>query len=278
QFGITNFALQICGWLLVTIFIGAPVLVYLLDAQLGSRIPRLCKNRFFSGLVRFLRRISGLAYPRRLVLPVQLTLQSNTRPFVVLATIVFSLIAIVVIGQTSENAWREFTISDEFSYLDSAQVAEGFRSTYYEDIPSSLDQLRGWPRVDSFNQKGSFVSLFLPYQPLRDNLLLDQMCKRTDQTTARNDCVRNLWSVSIEGVPVPMSNFLPAERADIRMRGLIGLVPMKGLEPGLRTISVIWNPNVADDATPIDDRFSQATFTYDIPIAFAPEYELSIDH
>lgn len=277
RFGVTNSAMGIGSMVLLVVFVGAPILVYLLDAQLASRIPRLGESRFYSGLIGFLRRIAGLAYPQRLVLPVQLTLQSNTRPFVVFAGIALSIVAIVVIGNTSTAAWRNFSLSGEFTYLDNTQAQDGFRSLYYEDMPSSLEQVRGTPRVDSFNQSSSFVRLFLPYQPLRDNLLLDQLCGSADQAPDKIDCLRQLWTVSIDGTTVSMSNFVAAERADIGMRGLIGLVPLAGLEPGLRKIEVVWNPNVADDATPLDDRYAQVNITFVIPIAFAPGYELSLE-
>ncbi len=277
RFGAPNFAMGICWLILLTVFIGAPVLSYLLDAQLAARVPRLSKNRVLSGLIRFLRQIAGLAYPRRLVLPVQLTLQSNTRPFVVLATIVLCVVAMTFIGGTSARSWNSFTLSNEFSYFSGDGAQQGFRSTYYEDMPSAYDRRRAWPRVNSFEQSGSFVRLFIPYQPLRDNLVADKICVSAEQATNPVDCLRKLWKVSIEGTPVPMSSFEPAERADIRMRGLIGLVPLAGLEPGLHKITVVWNPNADEDSKPIDDRFDQVTFTYNIPIAFSPGYELSLE-
>jgi MFS family permease len=276
RFGFTNAGIGIGSLVLLVIFLGAPLVLYILDAQLAGRIPRLRENRFYLRLVRFLRWTSGLAYPQRLVLPVQLTLQSNTRPFAVFAAITLSIVAIVIIGTTSSAAWRSFTLSGQFSYMDNNQVREGFRSTYYENMQSSVDRLRGWPRVDSFNQSGSFVSLFLPYQPLRDNLLLDKYCSKKDEAAERVDCIRKLWSLSIDGKPVSLSGFDTAERGDLGMRGLIGLVPMTGLEPGLRKIEVVWNPSAAEDAAPVDDRYLEASVTYVIPIAFAPEYELSL--
>lgn len=60
------------------------------------------------------------------------------------------------------------------------------------------------------------------------------------------------------------------------MRGLIGLVPLIGLEPGLRRIEVVWNPNAAEEAAPLDDRYTQISTTYVIPIAFAPEFEMPL--
>ena len=86
EFGSTNTAIQVVSVFLLIMFIGAPILLYLLDAQLSSRIPRLSENRLYYGLARLLRRIAGLACPQRLVLPVQSTLQSNTYPFVVFSS------------------------------------------------------------------------------------------------------------------------------------------------------------------------------------------------
>ena len=277
RFGLTNTGMAIGTLVLLFLLIGVPILVYLLDAQLASRLPRLRDSRVFAGLVRSLRRITGLAYPQRLVLPVQLTLQTNTRPVAFFIALILSIIVIVALGNTRAAAWRNFTLSTEYTYLDADQVQQGLRSTHYEDMPSSLDRLRAWPRVDSFNQNGSFVRLFLPYQPLRDNLVLEQLCGNADEAPDRLDCLRQLWTVSIEGIPVSTADFVPAERADLGMRGLMGLVPLSGLEPGLRRIEVVWNPDATEGSAPLDDRYVQLNNTYVIPIAFAPEFELQLD-
>ena len=277
RFGFTNAGMGIGGLVLVILFVGIPLLVYLLDAQLVSRVPSLRDSRNFTGLVRLLRRIAGLAYPQRLVLPVQLTLQSNTRPVAFFIALILSVIFIVAVGNTRTAAWSNFTISTEFSYLDTDQVRQGLRSTYYEDMPSSFDRLRAWPRIDSFNQSASFVRLFLPYHPLRDNLVLDQLCGSAEEALDRLDCLRQLWTVSIESAPVSMASFVPAERADLGMRGLIGLIPLAGLEPGLRRIEVVWNPGATEGDAPLDDRYVQLNNTYVIPIAFSPNFEMPLD-
>jgi hypothetical protein len=277
RFGLTNTGMGIGTTLLLMVFVGIPIIVYLLDRQIASRVPRLRDSRIFAGLVRFLNRIAGFAYPQRLVRPVQLTLQSNTRPVAFFIALTLSIIVIVAVGSTRTAAWRNFTVSGEFRYLDTAQVQEGFRSTYYEDMPSPLDRLRGWPRIDSFNQNGSFVRLFLPYHPVRDNLVLDQLCGSAEEAPDRLACLRRLWTVGIDGKPVSMANFEPAERADLGMRGLIGLVPITGLEPGLHRIEVVWNPSPAEEAAPLDDRYTQVSNRYVIPIAFSPAFEMSLD-
>ncbi|MDJ0710374.1 MAG: hypothetical protein QNJ14_08295, partial [Woeseiaceae bacterium] len=243
----------------------------------AGRLPRLRDNRLFKGLVRFLRRIAGFAYPQRLVLPVQLTLQSNTRPVVFFVALFLSVLFIVAVGNMRAAAWSNFTLSGEFTYLDTAEVQDGFRSTYYEDMPSPIDRLRGWPRVDSFTQSGSFARLFLPYQPLRDNLVLEQLCGSAEEAPDRVACLRQLWTVHIDGAPVPMASFETAERADLGMRGLIGLVPLAGLEPGMRRIEVVWNPGATEESAPIDDRYAQVNSRYVIPIAFSPDFERSLE-
>lgn len=277
RFGLTNTGMGIGTAVLLLVFLGVPLLVYLLDAQLASRVRRLHDSRNFVGFVRFLRRIANLAYPQRLVLPVRLTLQSNMRPLAFFVALTLSIIVIVVVGNARVAAWRNFTLSNEFAYLDTAQVQEGFRSTYYEDMSSPLDRLRGWPRIDSFSQSGSFVRLFLPYWPLRDNLVLDQLCGSAEEAPDRVACLRQLWTVDIEGTPVSMANFEAAERVDLGMRGLLGLVPLAGLEPGLRRIGVVWNPSAVEGATPLDDRYAEVKSRYVIPIAFSPDFEMSLD-
>ena len=277
RFGLTNTGILIGTAVLLAVFLGVPILLYLLDAQLATRVPRFREGRVLPGLVRFLRRIVGLAYPKRLVLPVQLTLQSNTRPFVFFVALTLGMVVIVIVGSARAAAWSSFTLSGAFTYLDAAQVQQGFRSTYYEDMASPLDRLRGWPRVDSFNQSGSYVRLFLPYQPLRDNLLLDHLCGSAEEAADRVDCLRQLWNASIDGRPVSMESFEPAERADLGMRGLIGLVPLTGLEPGLRRIEVTWNPGATGESAPLDDRYTQISNTYVILIAFSPGFEMSLD-
>lgn len=276
RFGLTNAGMGLGAAILLLVFAGIPILVWLLDAQLAARIPGLQANRWFAALVRFLRRVASLAYPQRLVLPVQLTLQSNTRPIIFYIALMLGVAAIVVVGNLRTVAWSSFTLSGAFTYLDAGLAREGFSSTYYEDMASPLDRLRGWPRIDSFEQSGSYTRLFLPYQPLRDNLVLEQLCGIANEETDRIACLRQLWSVSVDGRAVPMADFIAAERTDLGMRGLIGLIPLAGLAPGMHAIEVIWNPNATEQDAPLDDRYTQINSTYTIPIAFAPDYELAL--
>lgn len=152
--------------------VGSSALLWLLDAVLAARIPALQRAAWFRWLVAAIGRIQGWLFPQRLLLPVQLTLQSNTRPIVFLF-----LFTLAVLGQFSYARSTNFTISGEFRYLgDEHLQGPAFNSGYYEDMRESRDRLRARPMIPTFEQRGSHVRLFLPYQPIRDNLLLDQLC------------------------------------------------------------------------------------------------------
>lgn len=275
RFGATNAAISVAFTGLLVLFVGVPSLVYVLDAQLASRVRGLRDSPAYAALIAALRRVSSIAYPERLILPVQLTLQSNTRPRLFFAVLALAAIGIVTVGGQRVAAWQGFTISGEFSYLGDEDVAGGLRSTHYEDMGSGLDRMRAWPRITSFTQKGSLLSLFLPYQPLRDNLVLRENCGEPGPDVDNVACLRRLWSVSLAGRKAPMEAFLPAERADLSMRGLVGVLPLDELQPGMHEIEIFWNPESGGDAL-LDDRYQTVSRSFTIPFMFAPDFERSL--
>jgi MFS family permease len=276
QLGMTNRFIFYSTILLGGLLVGLPTLAWLLDAQIGTRFPRLQKKAGFRATVSTLRRLVGLIFPERLILPVQLTLQSNTRPTIFLLAMFLGVVAIVYVGQTRMYAWTNFTLSGEFRYLSSEHVGQGMRSTHYESLRSPKDRLRPWPMIPDFEQQGTHLRLFLPYQPLRDNLVADKLCP-PEQGPAGPHCLSQLWAVRLNGHPVELENFLPTERMDLSLRGLTGLVALDDIAPGLQTLEVIWNPLAADEDQPLDDRYASASFGYTIPFLFNPSWELELD-
>lgn len=277
RFGLTNTATVIAQLALVFLVLGLPASAWLLDAQLARRLPALQSSRFFCGLLAALRRAASIAYPRRLVLPVLLTLQSNTRPLAFIATLIVAVVVIFGVGYYRTTGWRTFTVSTAFTYLPDDAIADGFRSAMYEDMASPRGRFRAWPRISSFEQRGSFVRLFLPYHPLRDDIPLDKLCVDGPPKTSPAACLGRLWSISLGGRALPMDEFVVAERDDLRMRGLLGLVPTDGLSPGLHELTVVWNPQ-GNAVAPLDDRYSAASYVYRVFFAFAPDYELSLEN
>jgi hypothetical protein len=273
RFGATNAGITYAAIGLIAVAAGSAALLWILDAVLAARVPMLQRVRSFRWLVAALGRIQGWVFPQRLVLPVQLTLQSNTRPIVFLFLFTSAVIAIVVLGQFSYARSANFTISDQFHYLQDAHFkGPSFISGYYEDMREGRDRLRARPMIPTFEQRGSHVRLFLPYQPLRDNLLLEQLCPG-GQAAHGAGCLAQMWSISLNGEPLDVGGFLASERLDLGMRGLMGLVPLDGLDPGLQVLSVIWNPDANPEEVPMDDRYTEARFEYHIPLLFVPDFE-----
>jgi hypothetical protein len=151
-------------------------------------------------------------------------------------------------------------------------VQAGFRSTYYEDMTSPRDTLRAWPRLSSFVQTGTTLRLFIPYHPLRDNPLLENLCG--EETGAA--CLSKLWQIRLAGRDIPLDNFVAAQRDDINMRGLIGVVPLDGLSPGLHLLEVDWNTKTAQDLDAVDDIYDGVLTSFRIPFSFAPDYERAL--
>jgi len=277
RFGATNLGITYAGYGLIIIAVGSALSLWLLDAVLAARVPALRSAGWFRWLVAALGRITGWLVPQRLVLPVQLTLQSNTRPLIFMFVLVLGIIVIIVVGQFSFARSANFTVSDQFTYLDEDHfVGPVFRSSYYEDMRSGKDRLRARPMIPAFEQRSSHVRLFLPYQPLRDNLLLERLCPGEDAALGAA-CLARLWSVALNGEPVDTSGFIASERLDLSLRGVLGVVPLEGLSPGLQILSVTWNPHASAGDVPIDDRYDSARFEYQIPFLFNPDYERTLE-
>ncbi len=270
QFGATNQFIAVALLLVVGVMVGLPTLLWLLDAGIGRLFPGLQKKPPFTKLVRLIAWASGILWPQRLMLPVQLTVQSNTRPKVFFILLVAGVAVIVGVGQARFAAWTEFSLSSEFRYLDSEVVREGLRSSHYENQRSSRDRVKLFPMIDQFEQQGGFLRLFLPYQPLRDNLILDQLCPESGEGVT---CLRQIWSVSLNDIAIPTDEFLPTERLDLNLRGLTAAIPLHDLEPGVHQLIVVWNPASSETDQPIDDRYSSATTRYNIPFLFSPPFE-----
>src|SRR6056297_2731123 len=252
---------EISLWIMLSAFIGGPGLLWLLDAVLGERLPGLAERPFFRSTVRALIRFNAWIWPQRLILPVQLTLQTNTRPFLFTLLTAAGSIFIVTLGFVRYEAWTSFTLSDQFRYLGDEAIEGGIDSAHYESLRGAPDRLRPVPTIDGFEQRSAFVRVFLPYYPMRDNPVLDDRCPVELDPV---DCLRGLWTLRLGNLQTAPATLLPTERRDLNQRGLTGVLPLTGLTPGLHVLEVEWN--ASDDP--------DASRTYRIPFLFSPDQEL----
>jgi len=255
-------ALDILLIIMITFFVGPPMLIWVLDAFLARRIPDLKDRPWVRGVVDRLNDLYFWLWPQRLILPVQLTLQSNTRPRLFNLLVIIGTAVIVLIGFWRYEAWTEFTLSNQFVYMDNAAIGQGIDSAHYEHLRGPRDRLRPVPTIHHFEQRSAFVRVFLPYFPRRDNLVLDAHC--ADQKEPMS-CLRSLWSVALGDRVLDTAQLLPTERRDLNQRGLTGVLPLTGLAPGLHRLDIVWNPAGA----------SVDSHTFTIPFLFTPDQELN---
>lgn len=250
---------ELALWLLMALFVGAPALLWLLDAVLGRHVPGLAERPAYRAAVAGLLRLNAWIWPQRLILPVQLTLQTNTRPYLFSLLVAMSTVGIIFVGFVRYEAWTEFSISDEFRYLEADALDGGIDSAHYERLRGVPDRLRLVPTIDEFEQRAAFVRVFLPYFPQRDNPVLDARCEAPSL-----DCLRGLWTLRLGRHTLDPATLLPTERRDLNQRGLTGVLPLTERAPGVHVLEVVWNPAGDDDARRI----------YRIPFLFAPDQEL----
>lgn len=248
----------------------APLLLERLVAR------RRAGGREASHLVRAAHRalhVYGRLFPQRLVLPIQLTVQSNlpSRRFVL---VYYALIvASMVFGGLHVIGSERFSLLDRYDVITDAAVAGGMRSAHYETQRSDHDLMQLVPMIASDRVTESYLRVFIPHRPMRDNPLARAQCAGLDDgrnTAGRDaaaaiarDCLAQLWTVTLDEAPVALDDFVPTERRDLGMRGLTGYLPLAGLAPGRHDLHMVWNPSGPDTG---QDRMRVFT----IPFWFMP--------
>jgi len=258
--------------------LGSATLLFLIDAVLIKRRPHLQHNAPLRRLLHLLLGFYSFIIPQRLIMPVQLTLQSNLPSWVFIAFITLAMALAPLLGTLQLVQSRVFAAGAGYDYLDTDDVTLGMRSAHYESLRGERDQLLRLPMIPSDLIDASHLRLFLPFLPHLDQELLDQRCPDTragiedkaDRTDRRIACIASLWQVSLNGAPVAIEGFLPSERRDLGLRGLQGYLDTDRLVPGRQDLFVIWHPE-GEASGP------QRRREYRIPFWFSPAFEASLD-
>ena len=212
-----------------------------------------------------LNRMQNVLLPQRLLLPVQLTLESNLprHTFSIAFGILIAFTTVIGTVQMGE-APRFAPFVGGYAYMDDEVAAKGMRTAYYESLRAPDDALLRVPMIPSDLVDDAYLRVFLPYVPDRDNALLKARCAPEMDRTA---CVAGLWSVTLDARAVDAAIFESAERRDFGMRGLQGYVPMAGLAAGRHELRAIWNEAGGTERSTRSQAFV-------IPFWFAPPYQL----
>ncbi|MGQ0801663.1 MAG: hypothetical protein ACT4NL_16315, partial [Pseudomarimonas sp.] len=261
------------------LLLASVVLLWIFDAQLASRSTRLRQSRWYRGWLAVLSLPVRFLFPERLLAPLRLTLQSNTWPrvFAVL------FLALVVFGPLiGAQYFQRSTGFDPFEiqrFVTTADIQQGARSSHYETQRLPRHRRRGEPIIPAPVIETAWLPLFLPYQPLRDDALIELRCSARvaalaiDATAKRGDaaaCLAELWEVRLNSRLIDIHTFVPTERADLGFRGIAGYIDLRASPPGPQQLEVIWRPQ-PERETLKNDMLRDGSYHYSIPFLWSPE-------
>ncbi|MCD9032183.1 hypothetical protein LDO32_10660 [Luteimonas sp. Y-2-2-4F] len=225
-------------------------------------------------LVRGLLRVYSVLIPLRLIAPVQYTLQSNLNGRGFLAVYVAVLMGALLIGCVQIVNSVGFSMIHRYDVLTGEAVDQGMLGAHYESLRSEHDRMLRYPMIPADRIAETHLRLFLPHQPQHDNKLARARCAGLEN--GRNaaegeaagrlalDCLSSLWTIALDGEAVALGDFVPTERRDLGMRGLVGYLPLDGLAPGRHDLLLVWNAE-GGDAGKLRRR------EYRIPFWFTPQ-------
>ncbi len=233
------------------VFMLGVLLVLVVDGFLVARRPRLQELPAIRRFVETMLRIIGFVMPQRIILPVQMTLMSNMkgRGYMFLYFAVSFLAALL--GALILVSSRQFAPFNNYKVVTTAAVHHGMLGAHYESLRSENDRLLRYPMIPSDRIAEAHLRVFIPHQPQFDNLLAKKACP--DLADGRNQavgaaasdaamaCLSRIWTVTLDGQAVAISDFLPIERRDLGMRGIVGYLPLTDLAPGRHDLVLVWN-------------------------------------
>lgn len=244
-----------------------------LDKMVAKRHARGGTSPRLERITHRLLAINQWFVPMRMLLPVQLMLQSNQRARHFMWLYFGAVMVAMMIGGVQAVGSMRFSMLDQYEVVTGEAVDQGMLSAHYESLRTEHDRLLRYPMIPADVIQGSRLRLFIPHQPKRENALAKRVCALPEggntaagpeAATRAVQCLAKVWQVTLDGKPVPLDGFLPIERRDLEMRGLVGYLPLDALSPGRHDLLLVWN---ADGGK----RGRERRREYRIPFWYAPE-------
>jgi hypothetical protein len=285
----TNAAINTAMAWFANVIVYSVLLLWLLDAVLARFLPVLRGWAWYRGLVWLLAQVVGVYFPPRLIAPIRLTLQTNSRPLLFLIVFVSMIVVLPMLALRQFQASFGFDRFGTYGFLHARDIDDGHKSGHYESQRIGRNRARGVPMIPAPVIETAWLPLLLPYLPIRDDPLVAVRCpERTrdegaalgpqpiddagaaKRSRAAAECLGRLWEVRLNGLPVALDGFIPTERADVGFRGLSGYVDLRGLAPGPQRLEVVFRPHPEQEAKVVDEAIS-ARIRYAIPFLWSPE-------
>jgi hypothetical protein len=228
-------------------------------------------------LILAMLRALGFLIPQRLISPVQLTLQSNLPGRGFMGVYFAVVMAAMLFGGLQIANSVKFSLLHRYDVMTDEAVEHGMLNAHYETLRSDHDLMLRYPMIPSDRIAESHLRLFLPHRPQIDNVLARARCKAlpggrneaegAQATASARTCIASFWTITLDGKPIALEGFVPTERRDLGMRGLVGYLDIAALAPGRHDLRLEWNAQ--GEKTGIVRRRE-----YFIPFWFTPGIEL----
>ncbi len=241
---------------LYLLFIAGSIAIVVLDKVITRRELARRPSPLLTRIVRGLLRVLTFIVPQGLIAPVQFTLQSNlgNRGFTVVYLVV--LMAALLIGVVHIFNSLNFSLLNRYQVLTTEAVNHGMIGAHYESMRGADDVMLRYPMIPADRIAETHLRLFIPHRPRLDNDLARETCpglehgrntaEGADAATVATTCLASMWTVSLDGTPVSIDQFVPLERRDLGMRGLVGYIDIAGKAPGRHNLKLVWNVGGGD--------------------------------
>lgn len=255
-------------------FIGVATAVAVLDRRVtharehGQPAPRMERA------LHILLRAFTVIVPQRLGAPVQFTLQSNLGGRAFNAVYIAVLVLALIIGGLQIYNSVRFSPINPYRIITTEALEGGMLSAHYESMRGPDDVMLRYPMIPSDRISERRLRLFIPHVPRRDNPMARENCKALDRGRNAAEgaeaagsavrCLAMMWTVTLDGKPLSLDGFVPIERRDVGMRGLMGYIDLQDRDAGRHDLHLQWNARG-------DERGVQRRREFRIPFWYDPE-------
>ncbi len=198
-------------------------------------------GRRLAGAYRFYSRF-GFSRALNPLLTLYSSQEGGLRTF--LLALMAGLVMMVVLGVQAVGPRLGLDIGDYRGLPeDRAARSNVIHPLHYASQRGDAALLMPPPYIPDPVVRGPYLRLFIPYLPQRHNPALKRTCPKAlaDDSEAgpraRLDCLARLHALSIDGQPVDVP-FDAGEDPATGHRGLVAMIPMRGLAPGRHELQV----------------------------------------
>lgn len=230
-------------------FLVGGMAIFALDKLMMHRARRRQPAQGLELAMNRLLRVFSAVTLQRLGGPVQFTLQSNMGSVGFNTVYLLVIFLAMTIGGLQIVSSTSFSLLSRYRVVTSEAVDHGMLSAHYESMRTPDDAMLRYPLIPSDRIEQARLRLFIPHRPRLDNALAQTVCVdhgdniATDRAAADAAvaCMASIWTVTLDGQPVALSDFVPMERRDLGMRGLVGYLDLQGKAPGRHDLHLRWN-------------------------------------